>query len=119
MREHVAHLVVIGAGVRLAIEIAALPAPIGPGAGEAIEDLAGARFAAVPLLLGQVRQRRFVGRAARQPLRYIRPPDLAQPRRPAGLAEVLLRQDVAGYLAPAARHLDTVQLEDQRNIGRP
>ena len=40
-RQHVAMLVVEGAGVILAVEIAALPAPIGPGAGEAVEHLAG------------------------------------------------------------------------------
>src|SRR3546814_17798696 len=33
--QHIAHLVVVGAGVLLGIEIAALPAPIGPGAGHA------------------------------------------------------------------------------------
>ena len=38
--EHVAELVEEGAGVLLGVEIAALPAPVGPGAGETVEDLA-------------------------------------------------------------------------------
>ena len=42
-REHVAQLVEEGAGVLLGVEIAALPAPVGPGAGEAVEDLAASR----------------------------------------------------------------------------
>ena len=42
-REHVAHLVVVGAGVGLGGEVAALPAPVGPGAGQPVEDLPGAR----------------------------------------------------------------------------
>src|SRR5207249_4103075 len=37
--EHVAHLVVEGAGVPLGGEVAALPAPVGPAAGQAAEDL--------------------------------------------------------------------------------
>ena len=38
-RQHEADLVVEGARVVLGVEIAALPAPIGPGAGEPVEDL--------------------------------------------------------------------------------
>ena len=40
-REHVAELVEEGAASSSRVEIAALPAPIGPGAGEPVEDLAG------------------------------------------------------------------------------
>ena len=39
--QHVAHLVIIGAGVLLVGEIAALPAPVGPGAGKAVKHLLG------------------------------------------------------------------------------
>src|SRR3546814_19904706 len=39
--QHVAHLVVVGAGVLLGVEVAALPAPVGPGAGHAVEHLLG------------------------------------------------------------------------------
>ena len=63
--QHVAHLVVEGLGVVLGVEIAALPAPIGPGAGHAVEHLAG-RWSRRPVLapsgLG-------VGLVAPQPLR--------------------------------------------------
>ena len=38
-RQHVAHLVVVGARVGLGREVAALPAPVGPGAGQPVEDL--------------------------------------------------------------------------------
>jgi len=40
-RQHVAVLVEKGAGVGLGIEVAALPAPIGPGAGQPVEYLLG------------------------------------------------------------------------------
>ena len=40
-RQHEPHFVGIGARVVLAVEIAGLPAPIGPGAGEAVEHLLG------------------------------------------------------------------------------
>src|SRR5260370_8589154 len=46
-RQHVAMLVVEGAGVFLAVEVAALPSPVGPGAGHAMEDPAAILFAAV------------------------------------------------------------------------
>src|SRR5262245_53912348 len=61
-RQHVAMLVVEGAGIRLAVEVAALPAPVGPGTGHAMEDLAGAALAAKALGLGQRRQGMLVRR---------------------------------------------------------
>ena len=66
-RQHVAVLVVEGAGVVLGGEVAALPAPVGPGAGEAVEDLAGIGLAAGALVLGQLGQRALVGGGAPQP----------------------------------------------------
>jgi hypothetical protein len=42
--------------------------------------------------------------------------DLAQPRRDARLAEVLLREHVARHLAPALRHVDAVEAEDHRPV---
>src|SRR5262249_58069492 len=39
-RQHEAELVVEGEGVLLAVEVAALPSPVGPGAGHAMEHLA-------------------------------------------------------------------------------
>src|SRR5947209_8401164 len=56
--EHQPDLVVKGRRVLLGVEIAAFPAPIGPGPRHAIEDLAGARFTAVTGALGQRRESR-------------------------------------------------------------
>ena len=53
-RQHKAHLIVIGLGVGLGIEIAALPTPVGPGSGEAVEELLGAGLAR-----GAVHRRQF------------------------------------------------------------
>src|SRR5207248_11499793 len=50
-RQHVTNLVIEGARVFLGIEIAAPPPPIGPGAGEAMEHLPRAGFAARPWLV--------------------------------------------------------------------
>ena len=47
--EHVAELVIEGARILLAREIAALPAPIGPGSGQPVEHLAGVTLAAEAL----------------------------------------------------------------------
>src|ERR1700729_3089883 len=44
-RQHVAKLVIESAGVCLAVEIAALPPPIGPGAGQPVEHLLGGMLA--------------------------------------------------------------------------
>ena len=65
--QHAAQLVVEGLGIFLAVEVAVAPAPIRPGVGQPVEDLAGVGLTAGPLPLGF---------------------------RHAGLAEVLLGQDV-------------------------
>jgi hypothetical protein len=49
------------------VEIAALPAPIGPGAGEPVEDLAGIGFRAVALVFGKFGEGGFIGHRAPQP----------------------------------------------------
>ncbi len=54
-RQHHAQFVVEGAGILLAIEIAAFPAPIGPGAGEPVEALLGAGLGAAALGLRAAR----------------------------------------------------------------
>src|SRR5437016_5474125 len=66
-RQHDAQLVVEGAGVVLAVEIATFPAPIGPGAGEPVEALLGAGLVPAPRLFRQLRQHRRIGNAAPQP----------------------------------------------------
>src|SRR5205085_10421760 len=65
--EHQPDLVVKGRRVLLGVEISALPAPIGPGSGHAVEDLAGACLTAVTGALGQRRESRLIGGAPPQP----------------------------------------------------
>ena len=105
-RQHEAHLVEIGARVVFRVEIAALPAPIGPGAGEPVEHLLGGGLRAVALGLGQRLERLLVGNRAPQERRHAVLLDALQARGHAGLAEILLRQHVGGDLAPAGRHLE-------------
>ena len=110
-RQHVAQLVEEGAGVGLAVEIAALPAPVGPGAGEPVEDLAGVDLAAEALGLRAGRRAPCRRHRAPQPRGDAVLLDLLQHLRHAGLAEVLLREDVARHLAPGGRHLDVRRAE--------
>ncbi|VCU08108.1 hypothetical protein RHODGE_RHODGE_01243 [Rhodoplanes serenus] len=114
--QHVAQLVEEGVRIGLAIEIATLPAPVGPGAGEPVEHLAGRGLAAEALLLGQGGERRLVGRRAPQPGRNRLLLDLLQVRRDARLAEVLLGEHVGGDLRPRRRHLDRVGTEHHRAV---
>ena len=110
--EHVAHLVEIGPGVGLGIKIAALPAPIGPGAGQPVEHLADAAFANVAFVGRKQGQGLVVAGLAPQPFRHVFLFHRFQARRYAGLAEILLGQDVAGYLRPMVGDLDIVGAED-------
>ena len=114
--QHVAHLVEVGAGVGLRIEVAALPAPIGPGAGQAVEDLLGAGLAAVALVLGQGLQGLFVGDVPPQPRRDVGLLDRFEPAGHPGLAQVLLGQHVAGDLGPGGRRLEFVEAEHHRAV---
>ena len=115
-REHVAQLVEEGAGALLRIEVAALPAPVRPGAGEAIEDLLRRAFGAVALALGQLLKRGLVGDRAPKPGGNPFLLHLLQPRGHARLAEILLRQHVGGDLGPEGRHLHRVRAEDHRAV---
>ena len=80
-RQHGEELVIEGAGIRFAVEVAGLPAPIGPGAGEAVKHLLGRALALVRLIVGRIRcvrgARAFFGLRVRcappQPLRHARP----------------------------------------------
>ena len=112
----VAHLVVIGPSVRLGREISALPAPIGPGAGEAVEDLPRRGLAAEPLRLGQLGELRVIGDRAPQEVGNALLPHALQGGRHARFAEILLRQHVGGHLAPAFRNLQVLQAEDHRPV---
>ncbi|MCY1511070.1 hypothetical protein D9M68_454640 [compost metagenome] len=104
--EHVGEFVLEGGGVFFRVEVAALPAPIGPGAGQAIENLAGIGLGTVVFFLGQSLQRIRV---------RDRPPeeggdvvllDALHLGRNAGLAEILLGENVGRDLAELSRNVD-------------
>ncbi len=115
--QHEAQLVIERLGVFFRGEVAALPAPIGPAAGEAVEHLLGGEFADIALVLGQAGERLGVGHRAPQPRRHGLFLDLLQARGDAGFAEILLRQHVGGDLRPELRHLDVFQAEHHRAVG--
>ena len=116
-REHEAHLVVIGARVLFAVEIAGLPAPIGPGAGEAVEHLLRRDLRAHALVLRQRAQRRLVGDGAPQERGNALLLDALHPRRNAGFAEIFLRQNVGRDLAPGGGHFDALKRKHHRAVG--
>ena len=65
--QHVAELVHEGARVVLGLEVAALPAPVGPGAGQTVEHVGGTALAGVTLFLGQCGKRILVSNRTPQP----------------------------------------------------
>ena len=114
--EHETQFVIEGPRILLGGEVAALPAPIGPAAGEAIEDLLRAGLGAGALVLRLGGEGRLVGHGAPQEGGDVVLLDFLQARGHAGLAEILLREHVAGDLRPGIRHLDIVELEDDGPI---
>ena len=124
-RQHGEELVIEGAGIRFAVEVAGLPAPIGPGAGEAVKHLLGRTLALVRLIVGRIRCVRGaralfglrVRRAPPQPLRHAVLGHRFAPGCNAGLAEVFLGKDIAGDLRPAGRDLDVLLREHHRAVG--
>ena len=109
--QHEAHFVIEGLGVFLAVEIAALPPPIGPGAGEPVENLPCILFRAETLFLRQRRQRVLIGHMPPQPGGDSLFLDRLQLRGDARLAEIFLGENVARNLAPLRRDLKAVQAE--------
>jgi len=116
-RKHEAHLVVIGAGVLFAVKVSSLPAPIGPGAGEAVEHLPGRGLRAHALFLGHGAHRRLVGNRAPQEGGNALLLDALRLRRNAGFTEIFLRQHVGGDLAPGGGNLDAFEREHDRAVG--
>ena len=115
-REHEAHLVVIGARVVFAVEIAGLPAPIGPGAGEAVEHLLRRGLRAHALFLRQRTQRRLVGDRTPQERGNGLLLDALHARGDARFTEIFLRQHVGRDLAPGGGNLDALKREHHRAV---
>ena len=115
--QHVAQLVVIGAGVVFIGEIAALPAPIGPGPGHPVEHLLGRGFADKALIFGQSFQHIGIGHGAPQEFGHALFLDALERRRNARLAEVFLRDHVRGDLAEALGHFHGLVTEHHLAIG--
>ena len=101
-RQHVAVLVEEGLRVGFRGKVAALKSPIGPGAGEPVENLLGRLLADVAFLLRQLLEGCFVGDAAPQPGGDCLFLDLLQARGHAGFAEIFLRQHVGRDLRPSS-----------------
>ena len=115
--KHEAHLVIEGARVLFGGEVLALPAPVGPRAGKAVEHLGGGTLTHDALLLGQLGERLLVGHRAPQPRGNGLFLDALQRRRNAGLAEILLGENVGRHLAPRRGHVDVLEAKHDRTIG--
>ena len=115
-RQHVAVLVEERLRVGFGGKITALPAPVGPGAGEPVEHLLAGGLADEALLLRQRCERRVIGNAAPQPRGNALLFDLLQAGGHTGFAEILLRQHVGGDLRPVLRHFDVIGMEDDRAV---
>jgi hypothetical protein len=115
-RQHGAQLIVESLGVGVVVEIAALPAPIGPGAGKAIEHLLRRGLADIALGLGQSGKRLGIGGGAPEEGGDGFFLDLLQPGRDAGLAEILLRNHVGSDLRPEGRDLNVIRPENDRAV---
>ncbi len=112
-RQHVADLVEEGASVVLGVEVAALPAPVGPGAGEAVEHVARIRLADRALRLGKHGDGFLVRHRAAKPGRDGGVVDGLAARRNTGLPEIFLGDDVGRDLAPGGGHHHVVEPEDR------
>src|SRR5690606_16207217 len=99
------------------VEIAALPAPIGPGAGETVEDLPRVALRAEAVFRAQRLKRIGVRHVPPQEFRYAFLRHGFQHRGHARLAEIFLGEHVAGDLAPLRRDLNVLQVEDDRPVG--
>ena len=114
--EHEAQFVAKRLRVLLAVEVTALPAPVGPGAGEAVEDLFGGNFGCVSLVFRQIGEGFRIGDRSPEEGGNAVFLDALQPGRHAGLAEIFLGENVAGDLAPLRRGLDVFEREHHRTV---
>ena len=114
--QHVAMLVVEGASIGFGVKVAALPAPVGPRAGHAFENLACAALAAVAHGRRHRREADVVRLRAPQPFRDVGLGNLDQEGGNAGPAKILLGENVGRHLRPGRRHVDALELEHHRAI---
>ncbi len=114
--EHIGKLVAEGEGIFFGREIFALPAPIGPGAGQTVENLTRIGLGAETFGFRNVLQRLFIGNGAPQEGRNVVFLDLLQELRHASLAEIFLRQNVGGNLGKLRGNVDVSQTEHDRSI---
>ncbi|ENN86912.1 hypothetical protein RHSP_15075 [Rhizobium freirei PRF 81] len=115
--EHIGKLVAESGSIFFRREVAALPAPIGPGACKAIEDLTCIGFGAALLILGQVLHGSVVGHGAPQEGRNVVFLNLLELGGHACLAEILLRQNVGGNLGKLRGNVDIFEAEHNRTVG--
>jgi hypothetical protein len=115
-RQHEAQFVKKSPRVFFRVEVAALPAPIGPGAGQTVEHLLGTHLANNALLLRQAFERCLIGNRTPQPGGNAGLLNPLQAGRNASLAEILLRQNISGHLAPRRGDLDVFQTENNRPV---
>ena len=119
-RQHVAMLVVEGAGVFLAVEVAALPAPVGPGAGHAMEDLAGSsalRRSAPRVAVRPAPPGRAPNATAIAARRVRRSWSGARPRRRGGNTFARARRPRPATIRPARRRPSIERRSSRRDCG--
>src|SRR5690606_27017427 len=114
--QHEAMLVEKCARIRFRVEIAAFPAPIGPGACETVKDLPGVALGAKARVSGQGRERFMVRLMTPQEGRNTFFRHSLQNGRDTGLAEIFLGEHVTGHLAPLGGNLNVLQMEDHRPV---
>ena len=114
--EHVTLLVEEGLCIVFRLEIAALPAPIGPAAGKAIENLLGAHLGAETLVLRQLGKFGLIRHRAPEEGRNVVFLNLLQMLRNARFAEIFLRQNVGSHLAERFRHIDVFKTEHDGTV---
>ena len=107
--QHVAHLVKVCLCIGFGGEVSTFPAPIRPRTGQTVKNLLCAnltRFGCVVICRNRTpeefRNALFL--------------DLFQFRRNAGLAEILLCDDIRCNLAPTCRDLNIIKLKDNRTV---
>ena len=107
--QHIAHFVEIRLCVGFSGEVTAFPTPVCPSASKAVKDLFGRSFAAELNVVA-------IWNRAPKEFRDILLFYFLHARRHASFPKVLLRDHIAGNLAPAVWHFDVVEVKHDRSI---